>query len=367
MWYINVMQRGYDRQQCTEDGGGVEAPGPGQAGGCPSLEEIALVALYCRGLVVAQPPPLARAAQVGDLLAAQLRDVESAPRVASQVLRRRGLNLEASILADAGAWARAHSHLERGWVWSWRHAAYPQRWRRVLRPAAPPALWARGEPPAESGRWLGWAGTRAPRPSAREMAGAVAERVFEAGWGLVSGGARGIDQIPRQVMAGGPSAKSGSPRGRASGRLLSVLPEGLGNGALGSSARLGAPSVGETFLSAAAPAACFSTAQAMARNALIYAAGPATIVFQPRYRTGGTWHGAVAALRQRWGRVWLWAGEAAHADPEESLAISALTALGAEPFGCIEELLSWLATPAEALEWTGPGFWGVPSALGRSA
>ncbi|HRJ33535.1 MAG TPA: hypothetical protein PKY51_08270, partial [Fimbriimonadaceae bacterium] len=147
------MQRGYDRQQCTEDGGGVEAPGPGQAGGCPSLEEIALVALYCRGLVVAQPPPLARAAQVGDLLAAQLRDVESAPRVASQVLRRRGLNLEASILADAGAWARAHSHLERGWVWSWRHAAYPQRWRRVLRPAAPPALWARGEPPAESGRW----------------------------------------------------------------------------------------------------------------------------------------------------------------------------------------------------------------------
>lgn len=53
------------------------------------------------------------------------------------------------------------------------------------------------------------------------------------------------------------------------------------------------------FVSAQAPEEGFSRAAAMERNALIYAFGAGAVVAHARYREGGTWHGAIDALRRR--------------------------------------------------------------------
>jgi predicted Rossmann fold nucleotide-binding protein DprA/Smf involved in DNA uptake len=52
------------------------------------------------------------------------------------------------------------------------------------------------------------------------------------------------------------------------------------------------------YISVCSPNEPFSTARAMERNQLIYAFGDLTIVHSARFKTGGSWHGAIKALRQ---------------------------------------------------------------------
>jgi hypothetical protein len=56
---------------------------------------------------------------------------------------------------------------------------------------------------------------------------------------------------------------------------------------------------GVTVLSVCNPEEGFSTAAAMERNALIYAAASRSLVVESRFREGGTWHGATSAMRRR--------------------------------------------------------------------
>lgn len=76
------------------------------------------------------------------------------------------------------------------------------------------------------------------------------------------------------------------------------------------------------------PWATFGTAAAMERNQLIYAAADAAVLIQPRYRQGGTWHGAISAHRLRLCQLIV---------PDDSgcLASRTLIALGGTPLQVI--------------------------------
>ena len=52
------------------------------------------------------------------------------------------------------------------------------------------------------------------------------------------------------------------------------------------------------YISVCSPNEPFSTARAMERNQLIYAFGDLTVVHSARFKTGGSWHGAIKALRK---------------------------------------------------------------------
>jgi hypothetical protein len=52
------------------------------------------------------------------------------------------------------------------------------------------------------------------------------------------------------------------------------------------------------YISVCSPNEPFSTARAMERNQLIYAFGDLTVVHSARFKSGGSWHGAIKALRQ---------------------------------------------------------------------
>ena len=95
---------------------------------------------------------------------------------------------------------------------------------------------------------------------------------------------------------------------------------------------------GQMVLSVCEPRETFSAGRAMERNALIYAAGRASVVGHVRFREGGSWHGAADALRRRLTEVLVY-GE------EGDRAVRALVALGARRLDHPKELEDALANP----------------------
>jgi predicted Rossmann fold nucleotide-binding protein DprA/Smf involved in DNA uptake len=81
------------------------------------------------------------------------------------------------------------------------------------------------------------------------------------------------------------------------------------------------------------PTAGFTVGNAMGRNKLIYALSSATLVVECEEGSGGTWSGAVEALRGRIAPVIAWTG------PGSSPGNRALTRLGASPLELVEDLL----------------------------
>ena len=205
--------------------------------------------------------------------------------------------------------------------------AYPQRWRERLGDVAPPVLWVRGEVP--SGPWIGVVGGRSVPPSAERFAADCGEAVARLGTAMVSGGAVGCDSC----AADGARA--------ANGAFVRILPCALSE----------VPATDGCDLALAAPGEGFSTANAMERNVLIYASAEGTVVVQARLRQGGTWHGAVGALRRRLGVIMV-------RDLEDP-AHRALVALGGRQLsspGDIAEVLA--AGPIQPSFLAGPAFAG---------
>lgn len=168
--------------------------------------------------------------------------------------------------------------------------SYPSLWLERLGDGAPPALWSSGRP--NSFPRLGLVGSRDPTPFSLAFARRFVEVCARREYGVVSGGAVGIDRIAE-----------------GSSRCLRILPEQV------------AVESKTWSLTLSAPGEPFSVGRAMERNALIYAGSLACVVVQPRFRVGGTWQGAVDALRRRLCPVWV--------QDAGTQATEALVALGA--------------------------------------
>lgn len=212
------------------------------------LEEVrrALAAIYLAGVPrAARPSP-----RSGPAVAAIL-----ARGGGVSALRRAGMAAEAIALEDA-------PELPPSYV-TYADPAYPAGWRRL--PTPPMALWHDGESLPE-GPWIGGVGSRVIEGEVAGWCRAVASQVPV----LVTGGAEGCDS----------GFASSAPF------MVTILPRGIefGEGCV---------------LSLLPPGAPFTRAAAMERNALIYAAAEVTAVGHARLREGGTWHGAVGALRRR--------------------------------------------------------------------
>lgn len=227
------------------------------------------VALYLRGLARSCDPPRARWPAVEATL-------RRAPAIApSEACRQAGLWLEAGILETPSLEERTRELCNSGQALTTIDGNYPERWRRFS--FSPPALWRAGASLPEVA-CATIVGSRDPSADATLFARAAAVEAAERGMLVVSGAARGID---REAAHAAESA---------GGALLELLPYGI--------ERARARSNGTT-LSAAAPSEGFSRLSAMERNTLLYAASDRTLVVGPRLREGGTWWGAVGALRLR--------------------------------------------------------------------
>lgn len=192
--------------------------------------------------------------------------------------------VELDVLASKGIWALTSVD-----------GGYPGR-LRGLGEAAPPCLFGVGEAALLGAGGVAVVGSRNVEPDGAAIAQAMARLTAGHGLALVSGGARGVDQLAMNAAH------------QAGGAVVGVLGDSLEQ-RIRKADTISALDEGRTCLVVQQhPAAGFTAAAAMARNKLVYALADLTVVVAADSGSGGTWSGAEEALRKRYGRVAVWRG-----------------------------------------------------------
>ncbi len=199
-------------------------------------------------------------------------------------LRREGFVTEAVQLMDTRRITQAEVLLDHREVITSACAAYPQSLLKNLGRGAPPVLWLSDPAMATTPPWqdengldrfgVGGVGCRQPLTVGIAMARTAGNWCADRGYFGVSGAAAGCDSaFGDGVLAG-------------HGDVVHFLPCGMNHGRwLGYA------------ISVCPPREPFSAGRAMERNGLIYAMAHFTLVCSARFRMGGSWQGAAAAIK----------------------------------------------------------------------
>jgi predicted Rossmann fold nucleotide-binding protein DprA/Smf involved in DNA uptake len=204
---------------------------------------------------------------------------------------------------------------------------YPQRLLQRLENAAPPVLHVAGpvELLAEDG--IGIVGSRHVGAEARDVAADAARAAAGRGLPVISGVARGIDQV---AMAAALEAE---------GTVVGIPADSLNKLTRDPNVRRAVTDGHLCLATPYSPAAGFSVGTAMARNKLIYALARTTLVVTAEHEKGGTWTGATEALK-RGASLAVWAGDGGGAGN------NALIARGATAVSSVDEVFTLEASPA---------------------
>ncbi len=200
---------------------------------------------------------------------------------------------------------------------------YPCLFRYRLKEKAPVVLHAAGSLELFSRSGLGVVGSRDICEEGAEVAQGAARLASRLGLSVVSGGARGVDQLAMNAAVDEEGA---------AGTAIGFLADSMER-------QLKRPDTRRAILDGRAllctpykPDARFTTGTAMGRNKLIYAGSLTTLVVASDVESGGTWAGAVEALKHGFGPVSVWRGSG------EGPGNERLERLGAAPVGSLDEL-----------------------------
>ena len=278
-----------------------------------SFEQIAYVALYAdwpgRRLATASP----RSARA---LTKEFRFDEAARR-----LRAIGHGQAAALLEDEELLESAQGVIERRGFEGWAPVLpdeMPPAMRHSLGAAAPPLLWAYGYGRQFQEPGVGIVGSRMLTPSEARFAAAAGEVCAQLGMPVFSGGAAGADSFGAIGAA------------RSGGAAAHFLPGGCRE-----------PFGPVALLTPNPEAPTFDRIEALTRNKWIYAASEATIVVSSRFGEGGSWAGAIAAMKARLGEIIVYLG------PQPSSGNEALRKLGARAVSSVAELREALGHPVQ--------------------
>jgi predicted Rossmann fold nucleotide-binding protein DprA/Smf involved in DNA uptake len=177
--------------------------------------------------------------------------------------------------------------------------AYPQHVRQRLGASAPPLLYVAGDTSLFTKESLAIVGSRGVSPAGAGIARDAARLAVREGLAVVSGGARGVDQLAMAAAW------------EAGGVVVAVLSEGLDRPLRARDNRAAVLDGRALLCSPYKPAAGFSAGNAMARNKIVYAQSSLALVVASDEGSGGTWAGATEALTRRLSPVAVWTGEGA--------------------------------------------------------
>jgi len=198
------------------------------------------------------------------------------------------------------------------WVVTIADDAYPPGLRERLGDSAPPVLFGSGDASLLRTGGIAIVGSR----DAGRAATGFTEHFAAAARGgtpVVSGGARGIDATAMQAAFA------------AGGSVVGVVPEGVERRLREASTRSTVAGGQALLISPYHPLAAFSAGAAMGRNKLIYALSDVAVVVSSAEGSGGTWTGALEALKGGWVPVFVREGPGA---PDGNRA---LISLGGHP------------------------------------
>lgn len=174
-------------------------------------------------------------------------------------------------------------------------AEYPRALKKKLQNTCPPIFYYAGDPALlERQPFVGYVGSRTISQEDMDFTIHTVRKTVAMGYGVVSGGARGIDTVSgtEALLGGGVCVeylsdsllkklkKSDVIRSIQQGRLL--------------------------LLSVAKPDAGFLVGMAMMRNRFIYAQSAGTVVVRSELNQGGTWTGANENLKNSWCATLCW-------------------------------------------------------------
>lgn len=173
-------------------------------------------------------------------------------------------------------------------------SCYPQKLKKKLSNGCPPIFYCAGDLSLLKSVYIGYVGARTVSEADSSFAKEAVDRTTALGYGVVSGGAKGIDTISGvQALMNGAKVieylsdsmlkklkKSDTVRYIQDGKLL--------------------------LMSVAKPDAAFHVGFAMMRNRYIYAQSEATVVVRADLNKGGTWAGAVENLKKKWCPTLCW-------------------------------------------------------------
>jgi predicted Rossmann fold nucleotide-binding protein DprA/Smf involved in DNA uptake len=219
-----------------------------------------------------------RSLKPGDLLDDDL-DIAAAgldaTRIEQLLGRAMGLGLATERWANGGLWVISRSDDD-----------YPSRLLQHLGRSAPPLLWGVGERSLPASGGVAIVGSRDVDDAGAKWAEDVAAAFVRAEITVISGGARGTDQIATAAAL------------NEGGRVIAVLPEGLGRPSVVGRYREAILDGRLLLLSPVYPDAGFTIGNAMGRNKVIYGIAEAAVIVRADANRGGTWAGAEAELKR---------------------------------------------------------------------
>lgn len=272
--------------------------------------------------------PLGSPAALMGLAAERLAaDLDASPVEAqnlAQLLERgAAMAIELERLASLGIWAVTRADDD-----------YPRRLIERLKTAAPPVLFISGE-----GRLLGKpgvavVGSRDVDEAGQAFAAQIGESCARCGRVLYSGGARGVDKLAMSAAFD------------AGGQVVGLLAESLERTVRTADIRQAIARGDLALATSYSPAAPFTVGAAMGRNKLIYALADYAVVVASSAGEGGTWAGAVEALKHGWTPVFVLDREGI---PEGNAQLLKKGAIPLRPpFPDAPDLWDWLSEQAAA-------------------
>jgi len=175
---------------------------------------------------------------------------------------------------------------------------FPRKLISVLKDFCPPLLYLCGDSGYNNHKYAGYVGSRNIEVDDIDWTQMMVSQNIRDGFGIVSGGAKGIDSV---------SIKHALTNG---GYVMAYLPDNIKTMIQDNYYR---KYIEEGRLILCSPVSPFApktktsfVAAAMERNKLIYAQSAATAVVRSDYNKGGTWAGAVEAIKHMWTPVFVW-------------------------------------------------------------
>jgi predicted Rossmann fold nucleotide-binding protein DprA/Smf involved in DNA uptake len=172
------------------------------------------------------------------------------------------------------------------WIISRSDTDYPVRYKKHLKDKAPPLLFGVGNRSLLSGGGLGIVGSRNVDQAGEVFTRQAAELCAYNRMPVVSGGARGVDQISMDAAL------------EAGGVTIGILAENLLKKSVERKNRQAIANGRLLLLSPYHPNARFTVGTAMGRNKLIYAMSDFGLVVSAEHKKGGSWAGAEEELKR---------------------------------------------------------------------
>jgi predicted Rossmann fold nucleotide-binding protein DprA/Smf involved in DNA uptake len=179
------------------------------------------------------------------------------------------------------------------WVVARAHTDYPAKLKMRLGQDSPAVLIGCGNPGILNSPGVAVVGSRDASEDDLNFTWDFGRRVAEEDHIIISGGARGVDET---AMFGCIEA---------GGKVAGILADGLLRAVTSIKYRNALATDQIVLVTPFNPEAGFNVGNAMARNKYIYCCADATVIVASGKNKGGTWNGAVEALRAEWVPVWV--------------------------------------------------------------